>query len=168
MRKKLEWIHGDKMLMESGHKTFDSQCQLVCTGNVVSACQISSYIRCWNDEGKCLIDYDTNKRSPGYLFNWDCDHFPDLPGWLRKRLEYFAQETDESMILYKFQHFNDNSKIIHGWVLTDSKYNLLADWVTGPGYKSWLVLHECKKYIVEDYGKDKEHDSAKSEPATAV
>ena len=47
--KKIRWENPNKIMMQSGFKTFDSQTSVISTGNVYACTQISHYIRPWSE-----------------------------------------------------------------------------------------------------------------------
>jgi hypothetical protein len=142
---------GNHMIIETDLKVFNDQCDGICVGNVFGDAQMSSYIRSWWDEGEGLIDYPENKRPPGQLFEYDMKHFEEMRHSymriLKKIEEYSKVKPTRSMILYMFKHIRNRRRIIHGYVLTDNKYELINRWITGPTYKSYSVITECMKYV---------------------
>ena len=148
--KEIKWINGNKMLIETGHKTFDQQTNIISTGNIIANTLIGKNIRSWWDDGKGLIDYETNKREPGHLFNWDIEHFKvRMPDWIRRRIEKYSQEDQyrNGMWLYELFHFRGHDRIIHGWILTDIKHNWIITFNNGRSFKTDQVLAECKLYL---------------------
>lgn len=155
--KKLEWKNPNKILINTGHKKFDNQTNLISTGNVCANTQYSGFIRHWNNEGEGLIDYPKNKRKPGHLFNFDMNIFKkvlNIPNWIVSIIAQEAKERNKSMILYCFFHHNNHphskGRIIHGYILTDYNYKHIQTFYTGPTYKSYDIISECKKYISYD------------------
>lgn len=139
--KKVVFANPNKMLMESGHKTFDRQTNLVTTGNVIASTQYSGYIRPY-EETEC------NGRTvrKGELQNFDLRPFGRLPYHVEKEVRAYAKE--KSVILYMFFHYNGSgNKIIHGYVITDTDHQLIESYVTGPTHKSMNVIEECKQYV---------------------
>lgn len=139
--KKIKWENPNKMVMESGHKTFDQQTNYIGTGNVFANTQTSLYIRGYN-ETECN----------GFTFPKGELQKTDLKGWyeLPQRVHRAIREyaVDESVILYKFFHKNSKGElVVHGYVLTSKKHELIDYIVVGPTYKSWDVINECLKYI---------------------
>lgn len=139
--KKIEWKNPNKMMMESGHKTFDRQTNYIGTGNVFSNTQTGLFIRGYN-ETECN----------GFTFQKGELQKSDLKGWygmpqqVHKALSKHA--TDESVILYKFFHQDGQGElIVHGYVMTTNKYELIDYFVVGPTYKSWNVINECIRYV---------------------
>jgi len=133
---------GMKQIINTGHKTFDRQLVCASTGNVIGGGQYSNYIRPYT-ETEC----NGFTRPPGHLQNFDLQHF-SLSDRLRSLVKKYTQ--DKSRILYKFYHYNGDTEITHGYVLTegyDENYKLVDYWVTGPTYKSWLVIEGVLPYI---------------------
>lgn len=128
------------MRIETGHKTFDRQTNLISFGNIVSNTQYSKWIRPYN-ETKCY----GQERPKGYLQDWDLDYFENLPNYVRNYIKETA--IDDPVILYEFRSYNNNTKIIHGYVVTNKDHELLNYFVTGPTYKSYDVIKKCIKYV---------------------
>jgi len=141
--KKLEWIHPNKARIETGHKAFDRYCVCLGTGNQWGPGQFSNCIRP-RSETKCNgMDFP-----PGYLNKSDLDVYPDLPRWLRKRIE----DLDIPTILYQFFHFRNGKKTIHGYLVTaghSGNHELLIECCMGPTSKSQRVLDWVKDYVSE-------------------
>jgi hypothetical protein len=140
--KRAQFVNPNKMLMESGHKTFDRQTNLITRGNVYSNTQISSYIRPYNQ-----TEWNGKTVQKGELQNYDLKFFGKLPFEVEEAVRAYAK--DKSIILYMFFHRNsDKEKIVHGYVITDTQYRLIDFFVTGPTYKSYNVIKECSQYVV--------------------
>lgn len=142
--KKLEYRRGgNKAVARSGHRTFDSQVDLVSRGNVYSNVQTSSYIRAHN-ETEC------NNRTwePGVLQAADLKPFIErlhIPKQVLQTVRKFAETED--VILYCFYHRRGEQRISHGWVLTSYTHELLHLDITGPTAKSERVIDWCLQYI---------------------
>ena len=109
-RKKVEWENPDKMVFESGHKTFDKKCAIIMTGNVYSGTQTSSFVRPLT-ETKCNgFDFE-----PGHLRSFDLGNWPHMPSYVRD--EVLRRTGTESVIVYEFFHYVGRKKTTHGWVL---------------------------------------------------
>lgn len=143
MKKKLTWIHGNKARIETGCKTFDRFCTCISTGNVIGDGQSSGYIRSFN-ETEC----NGRQWEPGQLRKFDLDAFQQLPRHVRA----YVEGLEQACILYCFWHEKDERLTIHGYVVTTAKYNderHLRTFVTGPTYKSHLVMEWVRDYICE-------------------
>jgi len=143
--KKAQWVNGNHMLFESECKTFNRQCDLISTGNVWGIVQLSQYIRSTNET---TCNGTTFKH--GELRDYDLKpfHMGQFPSIRKTVMEY--TNTGRKIILYKFRHFNGESEIIHGFVITDTNHQLLKKFITGPTYKSASVIDETIKYITEE------------------
>ena len=146
--KKCEWATPNRMLFESGHKTFDRKVDLISTGNVWGSVQTSSFVRPRN---KTECNGFTN--APGHLRDFDLKGFSNMPAHVR---QYILSVTEtEPVIVYKFFHtynrgyWESMGKTVHGWVVTSvgPEYRLLRALVTGPTWKSESVINEAIKYI---------------------
>lgn len=148
LRKKLWHRGGNRMIIDTGHKTFDRQCDCISTGNVWGDVQHSSFIRAF-DETEC----NGFSNSPGHLQDFDLKYFiesvPNIPVRVLKEIKEATKTI--SGILYQFRHFTGPSwnrcKIVHGYVLTDEKYKVIKKWQTNGGHKSWRVLEAVLPYM---------------------
>ena len=142
--KKAEWVTPNRMLFESGHKTFDRKADLISTGNVWGSVQTSGYVRAYS-ETEC----NGLTSAPGHLRDFDLKGFMGMPSHVRRYVLSVSQ--DKSVIVYKFFHCVGNRKTVHGWVVTSTnpEYRLLNSFVTGPTWKSESVISEAIKYITE-------------------
>lgn len=138
--KKIEWINGNKMKVESGNKTFDRKCVCISTGNVIGPTQTSYYIRSCND----TINSVKQECPVGHLRNYDINQFRNLPNRIHS---WFEEHKEKEVILYNFFHYNKDLKINHGYIITDENNHFLYAYRVGTTYKSLLVLYECVKYI---------------------
>ena len=153
------WINGNKQLMESGHKTFDRQTNCIGTGNVIANTQYSGYIRAYYD----LTNPVGQAREPGYLQDYDLEKFDRLPGHIRQAVKQAA--IHDSVILYEWHtwgpQYNDSTwrgrvrtgkqtRTIHGYTLTSPGHHFIKTWTTGPTEKSYGIVAEATKYVVEE------------------
>lgn len=139
------WSNPDKMSIDTGCKTFDRQTNIVSTGNIIANTQAAFYIRgelnctCWGGD-----------RPPGHLRNFDFGNFRGLPGYIRDRIILHTNGTDRSVWVSKFFHFSRERQIVHGYIITTPDHKLLEKFVTGPTYKSELVIEGVLPYVVEN------------------
>jgi len=143
--KKIVWKTPNKMKIETGHGAFDRQTNVIATGNCITNTQISSFIRA----RKNVVNPVGEIVPEGYLQDFDLKKFSNLPDKVRKVVKQVAVE--EPVILYEFFHRNRGKRIVHGYVITDSRRRLIEWFVTGPTYKSYKVIAECVKYVSEDW-----------------
>ena len=61
--KEKQWLNGNKMKINTGHKTFDKQTTYITEGNVLAATQYGSHIRPYN----LTLNPVNEKVLPGYL-----------------------------------------------------------------------------------------------------
>jgi hypothetical protein len=158
--KQIEWMHSDKMLLESGHKTFNRQTNLITYGNVIANTMYGRFIRPFT-ETEC----NGYTREPGHLQKFDLDWYtligrqPAVPKTVYKMVRELAQQNQ--IILYQFHHWTTRRgrsfKIVHGYVITSPDKKLLWYWPCGPTYKSEQVLLEAIKYITESEDDRAEH-----------
>jgi hypothetical protein len=144
--KKIEWENEDKMVFESGHKTFDRQVAFVSTGNVISPCQLSTHVRAYAE-----LSCNGMMFEPGRLQAHDLGWFDStgMPGYMRHWL--VRTTAEEGAWVYRFSHYNSQGRrVVHGWVVTDNQHRLLRKFYTGPTYKSWWVIDEAAKYVSKE------------------
>jgi len=140
------WVTPNKMFMDTGHRTFDRQTNIVSTGNIIAATQLAYFVRgelelrCWGPE----------VYEPGHLRNYDLGNWPQMPSHVRKTIIRATQGTKESVWVSEFFHYRGERKVIHGYVVTTHGHKLLHSFVTGPTYKSSLVIEGVIPYVVED------------------
>jgi hypothetical protein len=142
--RKLEWIHGNKARIETGHGEFDRQCTAVMTGNVIGGGQYSNHVR-----PRLETECNGRENQPGHLRDFDLQHF-ELPAHVRKAV-VDATES-ECAILYRFSHYSykKHEHVNHGYVLTrghDRDHALIATFVTGPSAKSRAVIEWVKDFV---------------------
>ncbi len=135
-----EWVNPNRMKINSGVKAFDLQTSAISAGNVIGGTQFSSHIRPY-DETYCNGDiYEL-----GHLRRFDLKHFKNLPPTIVK---WYENNPSTKTILYQFFHYNGNTKVIHGYVITDTDYKFITKWCNGR-IKSLNVIDECISYITE-------------------
>lgn len=130
---------GTKMLIESGHKTFDKQTNCLTTGNVIANTQLSFFIRSFNE----TIDPVGHIVPKGRLRDYDLNHFSDMPSYIRRCVEYITE--DIQVILYEIRHFNGISKVIDGYVVTDTNYKHIETFYVN--LRACNAVNEARKYF---------------------
>jgi len=138
----MQWVHPNKIYINTGHKTFDKQTNLISFGSIISNTQYSIWIRPYNETKNFFVE-----RPKGYLQDWDLNTFTDLPDFVRDYIKSVA--IDDPVILYELRSYNYNKKIVHGYIITDQHYQLLNYFVVGPTYKSENVVLESIKYVTK-------------------
>lgn len=143
--KQKEWANANKMIFESGYRAFDRQTTFIGTGSVIADTQLSFHIRPRN-KTECY-GYTFPK---GHLRGIDIKNFL-LPS--RVHREVMRLTEMESVILYQFHHRDegDDRQVIHGYIITTPRpeHRLLLKIVTGPTYRSGLVIAEAAKYVAD-------------------
>jgi len=115
---------------------------MITTGNQIGNTVLSSYIRSYNE-----TKYNGFKRPPGELQEYDLGAIvkeaPEIAkDWVREH------GREKSFILYLFFHWRRHKRIIHGAVITDGEHNHAKTFYLRNEYKSWSVINEAKKYVV--------------------
>lgn len=150
--KKATWENPNKMHFESEYKTFNKQAEIITTGNVFANCQTSLYIRPYT-----ATKNGSHTAKPGDFLRYDLDMFAQcgyqIPHHIRQILT--DENRKESYILYNFHVWNGREKITIGWIVTDSKYNLIGKFPVyeyGKSYwKRYSAIEECARYV-SNYG----------------
>ena len=142
--KQPQWINGDKILCESGHRTFDRQTNVIGDGNMIASTMMGAHVR-----PKCDVENSVGEiKEPGYLRRYDLNQWTYLPDSVR---QYVKSVTEtESAWIYCFFHRNREGRaIVHGWVIVGPypESRLLKRFVTGPTYKSYNVIEYVAPYV---------------------
>jgi len=141
--KKIEWRNENKMLIQTGHKTFDAQTNLLGEGNIYANTMIGTHIRAYTD-----TECNGLTSPPGHLRSFDLTPWRGTRRIPRQVLDRVKKETENTDIwLYQFFHSKGRKKISHGFVLAAKDHTHIATFVTGPTYKSEWVMMEARKYV---------------------
>ena len=152
MTKKIEWVNEDKMLFESGHKTFDRQTNIITTGNIIANTLLGKHIRAYTELSNGFED-----RPPGHLQNFDLCWWRDgdrMPRSVIKKIRELAYNN--GVWVYQLMHYN-RQRVVHGYVVTNEQHKALATFLTGPTYKSSYVLIAALPYLADDINKAEEY-----------
>lgn len=148
-----EFTNPNKMSINTGHKTFDRQTNLITHGNVIANTQYSSHIHSFNTTAKPLPPWD---RDDGYFQDFDCENFKDAivtPGRIIRLAKDFANQFD-GIYLYAFFHIHKKERIIHGFVFTKSSNDDFIDYQV-TNHRSWersrLILRTVVPYISNNH-----------------
>jgi hypothetical protein len=145
--KKKEWDHEkDKMIVQTGHATFDRQTNVISTGNIIANTMIGWHCRPYN-ETEC----NGWQFKPGHLREFDLKKWKER-GIYHPVLAFVrnATQADKSIWIYEFFHYNDDTRIVHGYVITSYNHKILRKFITGPTYRSTGVIYECAKYVGDE------------------
>lgn len=161
MRKKIEWINSDKMLIETGHKTFDRQTNIITTGNVIAPTMY----------GTCIRSYYTPTNpvgtpcNPGDMQRFDLASYGlrSMPEIVRRSVRQLSLNRD--VWIYEIFHsyrprikntwargyrLGDWRKYIHGYLITTMDHRHLYMWVNQSLNKSFNIMAEVRKYLVDE------------------
>lgn len=112
--KQIEYVTDNRVRINTGHRTFDQQCEYLGTGNVFGHVQYSRYIRPVSETSCNGLSF-----APGHLFDSDVRTFRDL----HSSLLAWLRGLNRSIILYEFRHFRRSQgierKYVHGYVVTE-------------------------------------------------
>jgi len=150
--KKIEWENCDKMKIDTSHKTFDRQTNIISTGNIIANTLLGWHVRPFTE---VKIGFGQPDRPPGYLRDFDLRGFSRMPSRVRELVKELTQE--QSVWVYRLFHYDSNDRrITHGWVVTRSwpgqerGYDILLKVYTGPTYKSEYVVNEASEYLGDE------------------
>ena len=147
----IQWINGNKLRIDTGHRTFDRQCECLSPGNVWGTCQFSSYIR-----PKTETECNGFSNPVGHLRDFDLKPFKQgrIPSHILKRV---LEITDTRYcILYEIRSWTRDTrpfadgkvKVLHGYILTDAKtHKLIRTWAVGPTHKSNGIIRVATEYV---------------------
>jgi hypothetical protein len=144
MKKPTVWLNPNRMLIETGHKTFDRQCRAILTGQQIGDCVTSAYVRP-RSEVKCNgFTFEV-----GHLQDRDLEFVGTEACSPALREHIVALTANDSILLYKFFHHSPRRAIVDGYVATRSDHCLLKV-VTGPNYLSSLVITEAARHVSDN------------------
>lgn len=143
--KKVMWRpRGDHMVIDTGHKTFDRQCESLGVGNTIGTCQFSWHIRPKNE-----IECNGYVFAIGSLRESDLKFFTRLPYHIKKDVESYTEH--KGAYLSEIRHHVSGRKVIHGWILTRDSgedYKFLKWWFANEGAKkAYSVMQTVREYI---------------------
>jgi len=146
--KPIEWEHPNKMLIDTGHRTFDAKCRCVTPGNAITETQLSILVR-----GENVTMCNGLVKPFGFYRDFDM-HEPwirNAPHAVHDTVRAVTDDSDQSAIVYWFFHWNRHKRVEHGWIVTDSDRRALTVVNTGTKYDfSQRVLVGVLPYIAED------------------
>ena len=143
--KKAHWDTPNKMRFESPHKTFNRQCKLIVVGNQIGDVVYSNYVRAYSE-----IECNGFMNPPGHLQNWDLVSnivSNILPGDIREEVRELTREAGG--IIYNFHHWNRDTRIDDGFVLTTRNHKLIKVWYSTNNWRARGAVDEAVKYITE-------------------
>lgn len=158
--KKIEWTKTGNMRIETGHKAFDQQTNLITTGNIISTTQEASYVR---GELDVVSPWDYTVHARSEFRDYDLDAWSDLPAHVKAYIRERTNDTKESVWVSEFFHYLvrhvqgglyphiNKVRIVDGYVITTHDHQLLRTYVTGPTYKSAWVIDGVLPYIAEGH-----------------
>ena len=115
--KQPKFINDNQIKINTGHKTFDLQTNLIASGNIIANTQYSKHIRSKNETG-----WFPHNRPEGFLQQWDCDNYQQAMNTPKYILTIAKEHADrfDGIYLYTFFHVYKNKRMIHGYVFTQS------------------------------------------------
>ena len=140
---------GMKAQIETGHQTYDSQINGIGTGNYWANTMHGDYIRPYQETSHAGRVY-----KPGELQEFDLQYYKDIgtPNNVLDATRNAARSKD--VIIYVLFHFykrggywGEETRVVHGYILTDEAGKLLGKWVTGPTRDSQRVVDGILPYL---------------------
>ena len=133
------------MKYTTGHKTYDRATHgYISTGNVISGGQYSTYVRGYKEtECNGIIN------EPGHLQRFDLDSFTWADSYFREKMRILAGGA-KSVIAYCIRHYNGDNRMIHGYIITDTDYNVLWWRVNNNTNKSYSIMLTAIKAVGDD------------------
>lgn len=146
--KQIEFVNPNKMEINTGHKTFDRQCDCLFYGNVIGNTQYGNYIRPYEET-------DENRFPPGELQRSDCRQFVEAFAAPKNVIASAKQLSNEfgGCILYAIFHTYKRERIVHGFICSKThEFDYEYVWTTycRNDTKSMLLLKEVARYITND------------------
>lgn len=129
----------------TGHKTYDRASHgYITVGSVVSGGQYSTYIRGYKE-----VECNGYMSEQGHLQKFDLDSFKWANSYFRDKIRELASGSD-SVIAYCIRHYNGDDRMIHGYIITDTDYNVLW-WTTANNTnKSYIIMLTAIKAVGDD------------------
>jgi hypothetical protein len=138
--KAIEWATPNKMKIDTGHKSFDRQTNVLMAGNIIANTQFGWHIRPYS-ETEC----NGYTFEPGHLRRVDLGYFTHLPHHVRQAV--IELTATEAVWLYQFYHYSGKRRIVHGYLITAKDHTLLKTIVTGDRYRSAKILAAVTPYV---------------------
>ena len=138
----------DRMVIETGNRTFDRQCNFLTTGNHWGTCQFSTFVR-------PVSETECNRFTvpAGELFDFDMkpftDSIPAMPAHVRTAIRAMGHTVVVSEIRHHIGPHRARCKVVHGYVVTDpdNHNRLVRVFQTGSGQTSARILSTVIPYI---------------------
>lgn len=131
---------GSRIIIDTGYKTFDKQIQCISTGNVISDCQLSFYIRAYNN-----TNCNNNIFKKGELRQVDLNCFKNLNKEVRNYIISITE--DNSCILYQFNTKDEN---IFGYIVEQNNNFKIFNISNNNYNKKQKCLEIIKKVLEEE------------------
>ena len=147
--KKIEWATPNRMVIDTGHATFNRQTNIISTGNIIANTMLGWHCRPYSE----VINPVGDECPLGHLRDFDLRIWKqrNTPRTVLRQVKELTKT--KSVWIYEFFHYNyqkwplDSKRIVHGYVITSANHAVLATITTGPTYKSESVVWECTKYV---------------------
>ena len=162
LKKKVWREDGSSMIVETGHKTFDRQTNILATGNIIANTLLGGFIR-----GEMVLTcFGPKVHKPGYLRDFDLDGFKNvhLPQRVRDYVKNVTRGSTESVQLYTLFHHGRDKLIIHGFVVAKKNDELIRAFTTGPTYKSFSVVNGAVPYLAWKLSRAEEYAGERASP----
>ena len=140
--KEIQWLNPNKMKMESGNKTFDSQCLIISKGNTIAPTQLSFIVRPKHDTLNAV-----NERCPqSHLQNFDLKSLFSEWSCYRSTISELSNQN-HGVYVYQFFHFSGKSRIDNCLLITDKKHKVIKKVTKRFNPKTMMIFEEILKYF---------------------
>lgn len=124
------------MIINTLHKTFNKQTDYIGKGNVYTNTQVSSFIRAYN----------TREHAPRIDRDFDLQTFSNIDIMLKRKIIELTEK--ETVILYKFRHWDKTKEVIHGYIITSVLVNCFLHITIAMGLNLNLLWMKLKRLFV--------------------
>lgn len=143
LKEKVWRADGNSMIVETGHKTFDRQTNVLGPGNIHADTLLGKSVR-----GEMILTcYGPKRHKPGWLRAFDLAVFG---GSMPKHVwNYIVRRTrnKDRIWVYELFHYNGHKRIVHGYILAKEDNELIHAFTTGPTWKSFSVVNGATPYL---------------------
>jgi hypothetical protein len=134
------WTNSNKMFINTGHKTFDKQTNVLFFGNGCANTMNSYSIRAYNNTVNPVGQY----REPGFLQDFDMNN-RNIPAVVKRFVKAVA--IDKNVNLVNLFHFSNDKKVSHAWIVTESDGELITVFYDNYKQKTLDIVSECLPYF---------------------
>lgn len=134
---------GMKQIINTGHKTFDKQTNIIDNhSNMIANTQLAFYIRAYND----VVNPIGETVDKGHLQDFDLKSFNNLPYKIK---EFCKNNADDGFWLSEFRIFNNNHKQVICYFLRNLNTNKVYTFNNAINYKQDNLIEWLKNYLFD-------------------